>query len=280
MELLNLFHNQGKGAPIGLPEWKRDTWVTPTDIPLAEAIALRWLYDNTAGDSWTTNTNWGQTTTANDWFGVTVAGGQVTQLALSNNNLVGTVALSAAITPFSAMTFLRLFTNASLIITGAFTDLPATLLLFYIYGTGSTVTDTLTNLPASIALIRLDTTSCVITGALSDLPAGVTELNANASGSTITGGGVGLTAVAIRSINIANLGLSQAQVDGIALRLYTDWATLTYATPSLNISGTNAAPSGIYQDGDPPTTGKEYIFEIVNDPEVTGNNTWTVTYTA
>lgn len=73
---------------------------------------------------------------------------------------------------------------------------------------------------------------------------------------------------------------SQAAVDAIVQEIYDNWAGYTAAAPSLNISGTNSAPSGTYQDGDPPTTGKEYIYEIENDPEITGNEVWSVTYTA
>jgi len=49
---------------------------------------------------------------------------------------------------------------------------------------------------------------------------------------------------------------------------------------SIGYGGTNAAPSGTYQDGDPPTTGKEYIYELENDPETEGFNVWAITYTA
>ena len=88
------------------------------------------------------------------------------------------------------------------------------------------------------------------------------------------------SAVALRDYQYQNCGLAQADCDAVALGIYNRRASFTYATPTLNIGGTNAAPSGIYQDGDPPTTGKEYIYEIANDPETEGFNKWTVTYTA
>ncbi len=46
----------------------------------------------------------------------------------------------------------------------------------------------------------------------------------------------------------------------------------------LEIAGTNAAPGGIYRDAVPPTTGKEYIYKLVNDPDGEGFNLWTITY--
>jgi len=87
-------------------------------------------------------------------------------------------------------------------------------------------------------------------------------------------------ASALSSYRIHFNGLSQAAVDQICLGIYNNRANFTYATPALNIGGTNAAPSGIYQDATPPTTGKEYIYKLVNDPDLEGFNKWTITYTA
>jgi len=82
----------------------------------------------------------------------------------------------------------------------------------------------------------------------------------------------------IQTIQYEN-NLIEADVDALLAGIYADWASFTYATPSLDIAGdSNAAPSGVYQDGDPPTTGLEYVYELANDPETTGNETWTITY--
>ncbi len=132
------------------------------------------------------------------------------------------------------------------------------------------------------ALTRIDAynkAASAITGALADLPAGMTILHLGSTTSTITPG-VGVRATAIRELYLHSTGMSQAAVDAIAEWLYTNRAQFTYATPAANLGGTNAAPSGIYQDGDPPTTGKEYIYEVVHDPEGEGFNRWTVAYTA
>jgi len=69
-----------------------DAWVTPTDIPAAEADALKAFYEATGGADWTDNTGWGTDATANDWTGVTVSGGHVTAIQLPNNNLIGDAA--------------------------------------------------------------------------------------------------------------------------------------------------------------------------------------------
>lgn len=73
--------------------------------------------------------------------------------------------------------------------------------------------------------------------------------------------------------------LNQAAVDQICLDAYNNRANFTAAAPLFNVDGTgNSTPSGIYQDGDPPTTGKEYIYELVNDPESEGFNKQNWTY--
>jgi len=83
---------------------------------------------------------------------------------------------------------------------------------------------------------------------------------------------------AMRQYYYQGCGLSQANVDAILLSVYNRRAAFTYATPALNVGGTNAAPSGVYQDGDPPTTGLEYVFELATDPEAEGFNKWTIAW--
>jgi hypothetical protein len=84
------------------------------------------------------------------------------------------------------------------------------------------------------------------------------------------------SATNIKKIDYDNCGLLQADVDGMLQALYNSRSIFTYATPALDIAGTNAAPSGIYQDADPPTTGREYEYELENDPELEGFNKWTI----
>ena len=64
----------------------------PTDCTYAEYLALVALYNATDGDNWTDNTNWLTDTTVNNWYGVTTAGGKVTQVDLNTNNLNGSLA--------------------------------------------------------------------------------------------------------------------------------------------------------------------------------------------
>jgi len=63
---------------------------TCTDIPAEECQALGALYNQTGGDQWIEKSNWLATGPANDWYGITVEGGHVTEIDLSFNNLTGT----------------------------------------------------------------------------------------------------------------------------------------------------------------------------------------------
>lgn len=99
------------------------------------------------------------------------------------------------------------------------------------------------------------------------------------SNSFTVGPNIPLASIALGEYRIDSNLLAQAAVDAIASSAYANRANFTDAGPIFNVDGTgNATPSGIYQDGDPPTTGKEYIYELVNDPEAEGFNTHTWTY--
>jgi len=94
--------------------------------------------------------------------------------------------------------------------------------------------------------------------------------------SVVSGGNNPLAAVGIRDIYVYS-SESQADLDDILARLYADRALFTNANPTLNIAGGNPPPSGVYQDANPPTTGKEYAYKLVNDPDGEGFNKWTIT---
>jgi hypothetical protein len=66
------------------------------DMTTADCNGLIALYNSAGGASWTNKTNWlfnGDTTwtTACDWYGVTCAGGRVTQINLPSNAMAGTL---------------------------------------------------------------------------------------------------------------------------------------------------------------------------------------------
>jgi len=60
-----------------------------TVVPVEECQALTAFYASTSGPGWTNHTNWLETTAVDTWFGVTVSGGHVTKLMLTENLLSG-----------------------------------------------------------------------------------------------------------------------------------------------------------------------------------------------
>jgi RHS repeat-associated protein len=87
----------------------------PDDVEFA---VLKAIYDNLGGASWTTKTNWPVSgswpTSATNaqfgtWYGVTVTNGDITRIALGNNNLIGTI--PSEIGSLQAMNTLNLYNN-------------------------------------------------------------------------------------------------------------------------------------------------------------------------
>jgi hypothetical protein len=87
------------------------------------------------------------------------------------------------------------------------------------------------------------------------------------------------TLVSLRDLQLQDNGFIQAQVNGVLTGIWGNKANYTYATPALNIGGTNAAPSGTYQSTCPPTTGKEYAYDLVNGICTADGPEWAVVFT-
>ena len=77
-------------------------------IPISECNALVAIFNSTGGPAWLDNTSW-LSGSAAGWFGVTVAGGQVTGLDLQSNNLVNYVPSELA--DLTALSVIRLNGN-------------------------------------------------------------------------------------------------------------------------------------------------------------------------
>jgi len=174
------------------------------------------------------------------------------------------------------MVTLHLGSTTSSVITGSLSDLPANMVTLYLYLTSSVITGSLSDLPANMTTLYLHSTSSVVTGSLSDLPTSMVNLHLYSTSSVITGGA---PKAAIRTVEIQSTGMLQAAVDAVLLAIYAARATYTYATPALNIGGTNQAPTGTYEDEDPVVSGKGAAYELVNDPETEGFKKWTITFT-
>lgn len=255
------------------------TWVTPTDIPAAEAAALKSLYDLTNGALWTTNTNWGKTATAANWYGLSVNGAlhKVEKIQLNANNLVGNITAWQPGT-FTVLSTLYLYTNASLIGNMEAWAFPASYARYlYLHATGLTG-DICANwtLWSALDILYLDGTPASGDMASWTFPAGLQVVQFN--GSSLTGAPVFTSAVQLQYLTMHNLMLPQADVDATLLGIYNRRASFTYATPILWIDGSNAAPSGVYQYAAVPSTGKEYAYALENDDDAEGFNKWDIRY--
>jgi len=74
--------------------------------------------------------------------------------------------------------------------------------------------------------------------------------------------------------------LTQGNVDNLLLGLYAGFATKTATNGTIDVGGTNAAPSGIYQAQCPPVTGKEAAYELINDSCGVSSKHWISVTTA
>ncbi len=116
--------------------WSATATGTPTQSSNDRDVLVA-LYNATDGANWTDNTNWLSDEPLGDWYGVTTdAGGRVTALDLSRNNLTGT--MPAELGNLSSLTNLSLVYNQ---LTGAIpTELGSLSNLMRLYLTGNQLT--------------------------------------------------------------------------------------------------------------------------------------------
>lgn len=262
------------------------------DVPQSELDILIALYDETDGDAWIDS--WGQLSgdvVVGDLFGVTVAGGHVTQFNMPGNNLVGTI---EDFDPAELPALTKLVLSDSFVACDV-SDwvLPSTVTWLQLNGTG--FTGTFDTWPTLNSLIRV-----VLTGTTIDIdfdlwsmPSNIYQLNADyASGSmssfvfttnfyrldlngtNVTGAPDWSSDNGFAYVRLEDLGWNQAQVDALVDALWVYRGNLVDFPRVVNIGGTNSAPSGTYQTAAPPTTGKERVYDLVV------NYGFTITYTA
>lgn len=104
---------------------------------------------------------------------------------------------------------------------------------------------------------------------LSKLPVKLQTIWAYACGAGVFGSIRHMTSAT--SINLRENGASQVLVDQWIDDLWQNRDVMAVAT--VNLNGSNAVPSGVYQDATPPTTGLEKVFDLVE------NYGWTVATT-
>jgi len=86
---------------------------------------------------------------------------------------------------------------------------------------------------------------------------------------------------AVTGFRVDGNALLTAAVDAFLAGLYGAFPLRTGVNGTINVGGTNQAPSGVYQAQCAPGDGKEFAYELLNDSCGVSANHWaTVTYTA
>jgi hypothetical protein len=193
----------------------------------------------------------------------------ITTLDANADGLVGTfTARDLSLLP--NLRYLYLQTNASLVFGFDIAELPTTLSAFRVENTSAStaITGDMSDFPSTLTYWRLAPSASTITGTVADIPAGVTVFIVAGTAPVITGGAVQTVALAMTTFSLSACpSISQADVDSIALRFYTDRALFTGGTLAIYTDSTTGDLSGIYQDATPPTTGNEYVYKLVVDPD-------------
>lgn len=83
-------------------------------------------------------------------------------------------------------------------------------------------------------------------------------------------------------VHAQNNSFTTAVVDRILQGMWGAFPGRTVTGGTINVAGTNQAPSGVFQAANPPTTGREFAFELLNDSQnINPTRKWaTVTMTA
>lgn len=195
---------------------------------------------------------------------------------LLGNNVIGDLSQLVFLPAYRFIYF------SSTALTGSITDLQLNTGLVYLYLTGGVgLTGSIASwvLPTSLQRLRVNSNANV-SGNWSTLTLNSALQWFHGESTSATGGPVIPASTALQQYFIQNCGLTQTAVDAIVTNVYTNRAGFTYATPTFNIGGTNANPSGVYQNPfpNPPATPLEMIYVLVNDPFTEGFNKQVWTY--
>lgn len=165
---------------------------------------------------------------------------------------------------------------------GNLSSLRSTPIAYMDLGYNTRVVGTLADVPSTITLYVKLMACAGIRGSIADLATPTAQTVYLYSNAGITAGSVSAL-VAIRDLRIHSMGWLTADVDtvllSIANAIVADPNHFTYATPVLQIGGTNEAPSGTYQaptgPGGTPTSGLEAVWIMTHN----AGHAWTVTAT-
>ncbi len=136
-----------------------------TEIPRNQCEALVSIYNSTDGDNWTNNTGWKQTNNpCTSWYNVACKDGNVTDIALENNNLSGVIPSLSSLTGLET---LPIGNNPG--ITGNFPDISQLSKLEHISIGQTNITGTLpTNIVNATSLQELGISETKLSGELPD----------------------------------------------------------------------------------------------------------------
>jgi len=121
----------------------------------------------------------------------------------------------------------------------------------------------------NLTSLKLQTNPALVLN-LSRLTSKIQTLWAYACGAGISGSIRHMTA--LTSVNLRENAAGQAQADAWVEDLWANKDILV--TPTINMNGTNSAPSGTFQYAENPSTPKEKIYSLIND------YIWTFIFTA
>ena len=200
----------------------------------------------------------------------------LTASVLLGNNVTGDISQFQFIPTFDFVYF------NSTALSGSVSNLALNEGLLYLYLTSSSLlTGTIAGwtLPSTLQRLRVNSNSS-LNGNWSTLTLNSALQWFHGFATIATAGPTIPASTALQQYYMYDCGLTQAAVNAIILNAFTNRAGFSYATPTFNVGGTNSTPSGIYQFANPPTTGKEMIYWLVNDPLAEGFNKQVWTYTA
>jgi Leucine-rich repeat (LRR) protein len=162
---------------------------TVTEMPKAQCDTLVALYDNTAGDNWTTNDGWLKNNSPCTWHGIICNGdGNVTNISLYSNQLSGTLPelsaltklkylslygnqLTGSVPELTALTQLEVLTVGNNQLSGSLPDLSALTQLKTLYLFENQLTGSIPALSALTQLERLRLEDNQFSGPIPDLTA-------------------------------------------------------------------------------------------------------------
>ena len=228
-----------KGTPPAITPCSSQSSITlQTDCAVLET-----LYDDTGGDNWKTSTNWKTVSSLDQWHGITVSGGRVSEIKLYKNQLTGTI--PSDISNLSGLIDLDLGINS---LSGDIPDLDSLDNLKFLYLDGNNLGGTMqpVGVGSMNSLQRLHLHDNSISGTISELSGGrlleTIRLNDNKLSGTLDNLASSTLARYVEDLYLGNNNISGTIPDMSGFRLLD-----TLDLSGNSISGTMAELSKLAQ---------------------------------